>query len=257
VIHEETIQKLLELKLHTMALALRELVASPPGNKLAFEEQLGMLVEREWTERRNQQLARRLKQAKLGMSACLEDVWCEPTRGLDKATIRALATCQWVRSKQNVIAIGSTGVGKSYLGAALAQAACRNGFRALCTRVPRLLHELAIARGDGSYVSTLQRIAQVHVLVLDDFLIGPLKDQERRDLLEVLEDRYGRSSTVMTSQVPTKNWHAALADPTVADAICDRVVHNAHVLSLEGPSGRKRKGLGTETEEKQKGKNKN
>jgi DNA replication protein DnaC len=177
------------------------------------------------------------------MSACLEDVWCDSTRGLDKSTVRSLATCQWVRSKQNVIAIGATGVGKSYIGAALAQAACRNGFRALCTRVPRLVHELAIARADGSYVSMLQRLAQIHVLVLDDFLIAPLKDHERRDLLEVLEDRYGRSSTVVTSQLPTKSWHEALADPTIADAICDRLVHNAHVLALRGPSGRKKKGL--------------
>ena len=185
------------------------------------------------------------------MSACLEDVWCEPARGVDKAAVRALATCQWVSAKQNVIAIGATGVGKSYVGAALAQAACRNGYRALCTRVPRLVHELAIARADGSYVSMLQRMAQIHVLVLDDFLIAPLKDQERRDLLEVLEDRYGRSSTVVTSQVPTKNWHESLADPTLADAICDRLVHNAHLLSLRGPSGRKRKGLGTEAETKE------
>jgi DNA replication protein DnaC len=252
VIHEETIQKLHELKLHVMAQSLRDLLASAPGDKLSFEEQLALLVEREWTERRNQQLARRIKQAKLGMSACLEDVWCDPARGVDKAAVRALATCQWVSAKQNVIAIGATGVGKSYVGAALAQAACRNGYRALCTRVPRLVHELAIARADGSYVSMLQRIAQVHVLVLDDFLIAPLKDQERRDLLEVLEDRYGRSSTVVTSQVPTKNWHESLADPTLADAICDRLVHNAHVLSLRGPSGRKKKGLGTETETKDK-----
>lgn len=256
MIHEETIQKLLEMKLRTMAQALRELMESAPGNQLSFEEQLGLLVDREWTERRNQQLARRLKQAKLGCSACLEDVWCEPGRGVDKATVRALATCQWVRAKQNVIAIGATGVGKSYVGAALAQAACRNGFRALCKRVPRLLHELTVARGDGTYVAMLQRLAQVNVLVLDDFLIGPLKDQERRDLLEVLEDRYGRSSTVITSQVPTKNWHETLADPTVADAICDRLVHNAHVLSLRGPSGRKKKGLEIEqTEENKRQKN--
>lgn len=252
MIHEETIQKLLELKLRAMAQALRDLVTSPPGNKLSFEEQLGLLVEREWTERHNQQLARRLKQAKLGMSACLEDVWCDPARGLDKSTVRTLATCQWVRAKQNVIAVGATGVGKSYIGAALAQAACRNGFRALRARVPRLLHELAVARGDGTYVTALQRLANMHVLVLDDFLIGPLKDTERRDLLEVLEDRYGRASTVITSQVPTKNWHEALADPTIADAICDRLVHNAHVLALRGPSGRKKKGLGTEAEEKDK-----
>jgi DNA replication protein DnaC len=248
MILEETIRKLLELKLGSMADGLRELVNQPPGSKLSFEEQIGLLVEREWIDRQNKALARRLKQAKLRMSACLEDVWCEPGRGLDKAVVRNLATCQWVRSKQNVIAIGQTGVGKSYIGAALAQAACRNGFRALCTRLPRLLHELSIARADGSYVTVLNRLAQVHVLVLDDFLIAPLKDPERRDLLEILEDRYGRSSIVITTQLPTKNWHEALADPTLADAICDRVVHNAHVLSLRGPSIRKRKGLNDQRE---------
>jgi len=231
-----------------MAQGLREAMSAPPGEGLSFEEQLGLLVEREWSERRNTQLAKRLKQAKLGMSACLENVWCEPGRGIDKATVRSLVTCQWVAANQNVIAIGPTGVGKSYIGSALAQAACRSGYRALCTRVPRLLHELAIARGDGSYVAMLQRLAQIHVLVLDDFLIAPLKDSERRDLLEVLEDRYGRTSTVVTTQVPTKNWHESLADPTVADAICDRLIHNAHVLALRGPSGRKKKGLGNEDE---------
>ena len=166
----------------------------------------------------------------------------------------SLATCQWVRSKQNVIAVGQTGVGKSYIGASLAQAACRNGFRALCTRVPRLLQELVVARADGSYVTVLSRIAKVNVLVLDDFLISPLRDTERRDLLEILEDRYGRSSTVITSQLPTKNWHESLSDPTLADAICDRLVHNAHVLSLRGPSIRKKKGM---NEEMEKTENKN
>jgi DNA replication protein DnaC len=248
VITEETIKKLHELKLRAMADALRELLTKPPGHKLSFEEQLGLLVEREWSDRQNKALARRLKQAKLGMSACLEDVWCDPARGIDKPVIRNLMTCQWVRSKQNVIAIGLTGVGKSYVGSALAQAACRAGFRALCTRVPRLLHELAIARADGSYVTVLNRLAQVHVLVLDDFLIAPLKEAERRDVLEILEDRYGKSSTVITSQVPTKNWHEALADPTLADAICDRLVHNAHVLSLRGPSIRKKKGMNDKPE---------
>jgi DNA replication protein DnaC len=243
MILEETIKKLLELKLCAMADALRELMTKPPGHKLAFDEQLGLLVEREWTDRQNKALTRRLKQAKLGQSACLEDVLCEPERGLDKSTVRSLATCQWIRAKQNVIVIGHTGVGKSYLGSALAQAACRNGFRALCTRVPRLLHELTIARADGSYMKLLARLAQLHVLVLDDFLISPLKDTERRDLLEILEDRYGKSSTVMTSQLPTKKWHEALSDPTLADAICDRVVHNAHVLALSGPSIRKKNGM--------------
>jgi DNA replication protein DnaC len=247
MVTEETIKKLLELKLDAMAKALRELLETAPGSGLSFEEQIGMLVDREWTNRRNRQLARRIKEAKLGISsACLEDVLCEPGRGIDKATVRALASCQWVSRKQNVIAVGATGSGKSFLGAALAQAACRNGYRALCTRVPRLLAELAIARADGTYIATLARIAKVHVLVLDDFLLAPIKDGERRDLLEILEDRYGRTSTVITSQVPTKTWHEMLADPTIADAICDRLVHNAHVLSLRGPSMRKKKGLGTE-----------
>jgi len=177
----------------------------------------------------------------------MEDVFCNPTRGIDKSIIRSMATCGWVRAKQNVIVIGATGTGKSFIGSALAQAACRAGFRALRTRVPRLLQELAVARADGTYIERLNKLAQLHVLVLDDFLVSPIKDSERRDLLEVLEDRYDKSSTVITSQVPTKSWHETLADPTVADAICDRTVHNAHVLSLKGPSIRKTKGLGAET----------
>jgi DNA replication protein DnaC len=249
MIDEQTIQKLCDLKLLAMADAVRELLKTAPGSELSFEEKLSLVVDREWTDRENRRLTRRLKEAKLGMSATLEDLWCEPARGLDKAVVRSLATCQWVRAKQNVIALGATGVGKSYLGAALAQAACRNGFRALCTRVPRLVNELAIARADGSYAVMLAKLARTDVLVLDDFLIAPLKDTERRDLLEVLEDRYDRSSTVITTQVPTKSWHEMLADPTIADAICDRLVHNAHVLSLKGTSLRKKKGLGTERSE--------
>ena len=211
---------------------------------MSWEDKLALIVDREWTDRQNRRLAGRIKQAKLGMSACMEDVICSPTRGIDRGMIRSLGGCGWVRAKQNVIVIGPTGTGKSYLGAALAQAACRAGFRALRTRVPRLLQELAVARADGSYVTVLNRLAQIHVLVLDDFLISPLKDSERRDLLEVLEDRYDKCSTVITSQVPTKSWHESLEDPTVADAICDRTVHNAHVLSIKGPSIRKTKGLG-------------
>ena len=243
MINEETIQKLLELRLAAMAHALREMLASAPGEALSFEEKIGMIVDREWTDRRNRQLARRIKHAKLGMNASLEDLWCEPARGIDKALMRELAKCQWVRAKRNVITEGATGVGKSFLGAALAEAACRNGFRALCTRVPRLLHDLAIARADGSYRVLLARLAKVDVLVLDDFLIAPLKDAERRDLLEVIEDRYDRSSTVIATQVPTKNWHEALGDPTIADAICDRLVHNAHVVVLRGQSIRRKKAL--------------
>jgi DNA replication protein DnaC len=245
---EETIQKLLDLKLTTMAQAFRDLLAEPPGNQRSFTEKIAHMVDREWGDRDNRRLARLLRAAKLTINdASLENVWCEPGRGLDKAVVRDLATCQWIRQKHNVIVVGKTGVGKSYLGAALAQAACRKGLRAMCTRVPRLAHELSIARADGTYTTLLARLARLDVLVLDDFLIAPLKDTERRDLLEVLEDRYGTSSTVVTSQVPTKNWHEILADPTIADAICDRLVHNAHVIGLKGPSGREKKGLQIES----------
>lgn len=244
MIVEETIDKMLQLHLKVMAQAARELVGSPESAAMSFEDKLGLIVDREWTDRQNRRLAARLKQAKLGMNACMEDVFCNPGRGIDKSTIRSMAGCGWARAKQNVIVIGATGTGKSFMGAALAQAACRAGFRALRTRVPRLLQELAVARADGSYVERLNKLAQIDVLVLDDFLIAPLKDSERRDLLEVLEDRYEKSSTIITSQVPTKSWHEMLSDPTVADAICDRTVHNAHVLWLKGPSIRKTKGLG-------------
>jgi DNA replication protein DnaC len=244
---EETIQQLIELKLMAIVAMLREWLTSPPPADTTFEERLALLVNREATERRNRLIARRLREAKLPMPACVEDVWCDPARGLDKSVVRTLATCQWVRAKQNVIAVGKTGVGKSYFGAALAQAACRQGYRALCIRAPRLVHQLSIARADGSYAKLLDHLARTHVLVIDDFLIAPMKDTECRDLLEVLDDRYGHSSTVVTTQLSTKAWHEALGEPTVADAICDRLVHNAHAVSLKGESGRKIKGMNTES----------
>ncbi len=235
MIDEETLRKLIEMGMVAMADALREQLGKP-GQDLSFSERIGVLVDREWTHRENRKLSRLLRFAKLGVDAALEDVWCQPERGLAKATIRDLATCRWINDKLNVIVVGKTGCGKTYLGAAFAQAACRAGRRALCTRVPRLVHELAIARADGSYTRVLAKLAKTDVLVLDDFLIAPLKDAERRDILEVLEDRYDKSSTVITTQLGTTKWHAALGDPTVADAICDRLVHNAHVISLIGPS---------------------
>jgi DNA replication protein DnaC len=159
---------------------------------------------------------------------------------------RQLATGKWIQAKHNIIVVGKTGVGKSYLGAALADSACRSGNRAVFFRVPRLLEELALARAAGEYGALLGKLARVHVLVLDDFLLNPMTDAERRDLLEVIEDRYDRSSTVITTQMPTKTWHEALVDPTIADAICDRLVHNAHVLKLGGPSLRRKQALQSE-----------
>ncbi len=247
MIDEETYRKLCEMKLTGMAEAFLELNADAPSNQMSFGEKVGQMVDREWTARENRRLSRLLRQAKLTIDASMEDVWTTPGRGVAKAAVRDLATCRWIDNRHNVICVGKTGCGKSYLAAALAQAACRHGHRALYTRVPRLLQELAIARADGTYTRVLARLAKLHVLVLDDFLIAPLKDSERRDLLEVLEDRYDHSSTIITRQLATADWHAALGDPTVADAICDRVVHNAHVVHLKGPSGRKKKGLNRNT----------
>ncbi len=231
-----------------MAQAVRELLNTAPGNQLSFDEKLGLVVDREWTDRDNRRLSRRLKDAKLANRASLDNVMCDPERGVDKPTLRQLSQCQWVKSKHNVIVVGKTGVGKSYVGSALADAACRAGYRALFVRVPRLLEELALAHAAGAYASLLGKLSRIDVLVLDDFLLNPMTDSERRDLLEVVEDRYDRSSTVITSQMPTKTWHEALGDPTIADAICDRLVHNAHVLKLGGPSIRRKKALQPQAE---------
>jgi DNA replication protein DnaC len=243
---EETITKLTELRLTSMVIAVRELMQTAPGHQLSFEEKLGIIVDREWTERDNRRLARRLKDAKLVMRASLDSVACDPERGVEKATVRQFATGKWIQAKHNIIVVGKTGVGKSYMGAALADSACRTGHRAAFFRVPRLLEELALARAAGEYGALLGKLSRIHVLVLDDFLLNPMTDTERRDLLEVIEDRYDRSSTVITTQVPTKTWHEALIDPTIADAICDRLVHNAHVVKLGGPSIRRNKALQSE-----------
>ena len=215
----------------------------PPDKQLSFEEKLALLVDHEWTDRENRKFARRVKEARLSTRAAPEEIICDAARGLDRALLRELTTCQWVRSHHNVVVLGPTGVGKSFLANALAQASCRQGFRALFVRVSRLLEQLAIARASADYNAALARIAKIDVLVLDDFLLAPLTDTERRDLLEVLEDRYGKTSTVITSQLPTKSWHEALGDPTIADAICDRLVHNSHILTLRGSSMRRQKGL--------------
>lgn len=245
MLDELTHQKLCEMKLTGMAEAFLEINTESPSNQRSFSEKLGLMVDRESLVRENRRLSRLLRAAKMTTDASMEDLWTTAGRGLAKANVRELATCGWVTNNHNIICVGKTGCGKSYLAAALAQAACRRGFKTLYSRVPRLLQELAIARADGTYARHLARLAKLQVLVLDDFLIAPLKDSERRDLLEILEDRYDRSSTIITSQLPTAEWHTALVDPTVADAICDRVVHNAHIVHLKGASGRKRKGLNT------------
>jgi DNA replication protein DnaC len=233
--------------MQSMVQAFRELLATP-STDLSWEEKVAMLIDHEYTERENRRIDRRAKEARVPMRACLENARCGATRGIEKATLRQYATCNWVRAKQNIVIRGATGVGKTFLACALIDTACKRGMRALFRRAPRLLEELALARASGTFGATLSRLAKFDVLVIDDFLLVPMSDLEKRDLLEVLEDRYGHSSTVLTSQLDPKSWHESLGDPTMADAICDRVVHNAHVVWLRGPSIRKEKGLGSPEE---------
>ncbi len=235
-----TTEQLHALKLHAMAAAWAAQQHDATLSQLGFDERLGLLVEAEWLARENQRLARALREAKLKLSqACLEAIDYPAARELDRALLRQLATCRWVAEHQNVLITGATGTGKSFLGCALAHQACRQGYRALYRRASRLFHELALARADGTYVRLLAKVARVDVFVLDDWGLVPVQDQERRDLLELLEDRYGTRSTIVTSQLPPAHWHEHLGDPTLADAICDRLLHNAHRLVLKGPSRRK------------------
>jgi DNA replication protein DnaC len=240
MLNEPTVDKLRTMRLDALAAAWLEQQKQPDVVKLAFDERLAMLVEAEWTYRENRRLGRALKEAKLRITqACIEDIDYPPRRNLDRAVVRQLATGRWIAEHHNVVITGAAGTGKTYLGCALAQLACRKGFRAIYRRATRLVDELTLARADGTYARALARLARVDVLVLDDWGHAPLRDQERRDLVEILDDRYGLRSTIMTSQLPVEKWHDHIGDPTNADAICDRVLHNAHRIVLKGPSRRK------------------
>lgn len=240
MLKEPTTEKLRAMRLETMAAAWNEQNGKPEIASLSFDERFGMLVDAEWTHRENKRLATALREAKLKLSsACIEDLDYSARRELDRAQLRQLATCRWVVEHQNVIITGATGTGKTYLACALAQHACRKGYRAIYRRASRLFSELALARADGSHGRVLAKLARMDVLVIDDWAMAPISDTERRDLLEVLEDRYGQRATIVTSQLSHKRWHEHIADPTHADAICDRLIHNAHRLVLKGPSKRK------------------
>lgn len=235
MLNHPTLDKLQAMKFTGMARAFAEQLDTADIAELDFDERFALLVEREWTERRSRQLTNRLRRARLRHpDACLEDVDYRRPRGLDKALLASMGACQWVREHLNILITGATGAGKTWLACALAHQACREGFSALYLRLPRLFEELDIARGDGRYPKLLQSLGKTDVLILDDWGLTPLGATQRRDLLEVLEERHARRSTLITSQLPVAKWHEFIADPTLADAILDRLVHNAYKFPLKG-----------------------
>lgn len=240
---EQTYEKLNAMKLYGMVAALKLYLTQPADPPISPVDLMGLLADAEWAHRENRKLQSRLKAARLRLSACVEDVDYRATRGLTKTTVLELASSRWVQAHQNVILTGPTGVGKSYLACALGQKACRDGHSVIYRRASRLFDELALARADGTIAVLLKRLAKAEVLILDDFGLEPLGAAQRKDLLEVLDDRYSAASTLVTSQLEPKDWHPLIGEPTLADAICDRLVHNAHRLRLTGDSMRKADGL--------------
>lgn len=240
MLNHPTLDKLRTLKLYGMIDGLQDQTQHPAIDSMNFEERLGLLVDREITSRFDRRLKNRLQQAKLKQNACLEDVNYQVNRGLDKVLLQSLQDCRWIKNHLNILITGPTGVGKSWIACALAQKACREGYTAIYQRIPRLFQELPLAKGDGSYSKLLNRLGKTDVLLLDYWGLSKLTAEQRRDLLEILEDRHGSRSTIVTSQLPLDQWHASIGDSTMADAIMDRLVHNAYKIKLEGESLRKK-----------------
>ncbi|UCF57497.1 MAG: IS21-like element helper ATPase IstB [Deltaproteobacteria bacterium] len=236
---EQTINKLYAMKLNGMAEALKEQLQQPHAHDLSFEERFALLVDRQWTWTENRRMKRLLHNARLKINACIEDIDFRTPRGLDKSVILHLANGDWISNTHNIIITGPTGVGKTYLACALANRACRMGFQSYYIRLPQLFQQLTIARADGSYPTLMKKLLKANVLVIDDLGLAPMSAPERRDLLEVIEDRHGIASTIVAAQLPIEHWHENIRDPTIADAILDRLVHNAHKIHLKGESMRK------------------
>ncbi|MFH1184420.1 MAG: IS21-like element helper ATPase IstB [Chloroflexota bacterium] len=233
------LDKLTQLRLPAFRAALEEQLCNPHYADLSFEDRLGLLVDRECTHRGSSRLQRRLKAAGLHLPATIEDLDLSPSRGIDRHLVLQLAQGEWIGQHLNILILGATGVGKTFLACALAHAACRHNFTVRYQRTSRLLHQTTLSHADGSYPALLDALARVQLLVLDDWLRDPLTRIQSQDLLEILDDRYGRSSTTVVTQVPVAEWHARFPDPTIADAILDRLVHNAYRLDLRGESRRK------------------
>lgn len=242
MLNQPTLEKLQAMKLHGMAEAFRAQLETTDASQLSFEERFALLVDQQWLWKENRALARRLRAAKLKERGVLEDIDYQHPRGLDRKLIRTLASSEWVRQHQNLLLIGPTGIGKTWLGCALAQKACRDGFTILHKRSSELFRDFAVAHVDGSFGRLLTKLARIDILVLDDFAMAPLKDSERRDFLELCDDRYQRRSIILTSQLPLAHWHEQIGDPTLGDSILDRLVHNAYRIELNGESMRKKRG---------------
>lgn len=242
MLHQQTMEKLADLRLSAMARALAEQLEQPAVTALSFEERLGLLVDREWEVRQQRRLATRLKRAQLKQAtACAEDIDFHHPRGLDRQVTLDLLTSRWIRGKRNVIITGATGLGKTWLACAFADKACRDGHTAIYKKAQRLTFELTLARADGTYLKMLSQLAKADLLILDDWGLSPLDGQAQHDILEVIDDRVGTRSTLVTSQLPVAKWHGTVTDPTVADALLDRLVHAAVKIHLKGESMRKQK----------------
>jgi DNA replication protein DnaC len=232
-------ERLLALRLTGMAKAFDDQMRQSDIDTLSFEQRLGLMIDREVTERENRRLVTRLKFAALRQTAAIEDIDLRTSRGIDRGFLAKLVDGDWISRKQNLLITGATGTGKSWIACALGHKACRDNRSVLYHRLPRLFEALALARGDGRYTRLLKALSRVELLILDDWGLASLTTDQRRDLLEIIDDRHQRGSTIITSQVPVEHWHEIIADPTIADAVLDRIVHNAHRLDLKGDSMRK------------------
>jgi DNA replication protein DnaC len=242
MLHQPTVEKLMTMRMEPFVEAWRAFEQDQNAQQLSFEEKLSLMVDRLWTWRQNLALERRLRYGKLRSNACVEDIDYRAARGLDRHLMRSLATdSTWVAHHEHIFILGPTGVGKSYLACALAHKACRDGYSVLYSRAASLFRDLAIARADGSLRNLLARLSRVEVLIVDDWAMARLSENERRDFWEICEERYQRRSTILTSQVPVSQWHEQIGDPTLADGILDRLVHNAHRIELRGESMRKKR----------------
>jgi len=230
---QPTLDTLNQLKLHGMALGLSEQLTHGAAQTLAFEERLALLLDREVLYRENRRMTRLLQLAQLKERAVLEDLDYRSRSGLDRSQLASLASCDWIRLNQNLLIQGATGCGKTYLACALAHQACRLGLSAWYVRAPRLFEELNLCHADGSFRKRLAAIAKINLLVIDDFAIAPIGPRERNDLLELLDDRVGTRASIVTSQLPIDDWHDYIGDPTLADAILDRLLHRSHRIHLE------------------------